>query len=133
MWTGTLTLDGELAATLVHGGPYEHFTGSPTEAKRLGLAFVDALVGERHDDFKAYRSHQARAPWFYNIAWDVTRYSSTRGTARCPCCASRTPIDSALPAQPREFPQAGWPPNGQMLTAVRISWRCREPVGRGSG
>jgi hypothetical protein len=36
------------------------------------LAFVDALVGERHNDFKSYRSHQAWAPWFYNIAWDVT-------------------------------------------------------------
>lgn len=69
MWTGTLTLDGELAATLVHGGTYERFKGSPAEAKRLGLAFVDAVVGERHDDFKAYRSHQPWAPWFCNVAW----------------------------------------------------------------
>jgi hypothetical protein len=75
----------------VHGGAYEHFTGSPTEAKRLGLAFVDALVGERHDDFKAYRSHQARAPWFYNIAWDVTRVLiDTRNGAVSLLCVTDT-------------------------------------------
>jgi hypothetical protein len=71
-WTGSLTLDGEVAATLVHGGAYERFKGTPVEAKQLGAAFVEALVGERHHDFKVYASHQPRAPWFCDIAWDAT-------------------------------------------------------------
>jgi hypothetical protein len=71
-WTGTLTIDGELAARLVHGGAYDTFEGSATEAKRLGAAFVDALVGDRHTDFKVYRSDEAWAPWFCDIAWDTT-------------------------------------------------------------
>jgi hypothetical protein len=71
-WTGTLTLDGEVAATLIHGGAYERFRGTPVEAKQLGMAFTDALVRERHHDFKVYASHQPWAPWFCDIAWDAT-------------------------------------------------------------
>lgn len=69
---GTLTLDGELAALLVHGGAYKSFQGTPTQAKQLGTAFVDALVGERHAEFKVYRSFDAWSPWFHNVAWDST-------------------------------------------------------------
>jgi hypothetical protein len=67
-WAGTLSLDGELAATLVHGGAYERFAGTPAEAKQLGLAFVDAIVGTRHDQFHVYRSHAAWSPWFFDVA-----------------------------------------------------------------
>jgi hypothetical protein len=34
-------------------------------------AVVQALVGERHHDFKVYASHQPWAPWFCDIAWDA--------------------------------------------------------------
>jgi hypothetical protein len=71
-WSGTLTLDGELAATLIAGGAYERFKGTPIEAKHLGITFVDAVVGERHNDFRVYRSHTPWSPYFYDVAWDVT-------------------------------------------------------------
>jgi hypothetical protein len=71
-WAGTLALDGELAAMMVGGGAYERFRGTHTEAKRLGTAFVDALVGERHGEFRVYRSRAAWAGWFYGIGADST-------------------------------------------------------------
>jgi hypothetical protein len=71
-WSGTLTLDGELAAMLVAGGAYERFKGTPTEAKRLCAAFVDAIVGDRHGDFVVYETSRPWSPWFYDIAWDKT-------------------------------------------------------------
>jgi hypothetical protein len=71
-WSGTLTLDGELAATIVLGGAYKRFKGTPTQAKELGAAFVDALVGERHAEFKVYRSFKPWSRWFLEIAWDST-------------------------------------------------------------
>jgi hypothetical protein len=71
-WSWTLTLDGELAAMLVAGGAYERFKGTPTEAKRLCAAFVDATVGERHTDFVVYRTSRAWSPWFCDVAWDRT-------------------------------------------------------------
>lgn len=70
--SGTLTLDGEIAAILVQGGPYERFGGTPTEAKRIGVAFSDALVGDRHNEFKVYTSANAWSPWFCDVAWDLT-------------------------------------------------------------
>jgi hypothetical protein len=71
-WSGTLTLDGELAATLVRGGAYKSFGGEAEQAKRLGAAFADAVVGGRHKAFKVYRSSAAWSPWFCDIAWDKT-------------------------------------------------------------
>ena len=53
------------------GGARFRFPG-PTEAKRIGRAFVDALVGERHGDFAVYRSGCAWTRWFWDIAWDCT-------------------------------------------------------------
>lgn len=71
-WAGTLALDGELAAMMVGGGAYERFRGTHTEAKRLGTAFVDAVVGERHGEFRVYRSHAAWAGWFFEIGVATT-------------------------------------------------------------
>lgn len=71
-WSGTLTLDGELAAILVRGGAYERFPGSPAEAKQLGMAFVETVVGTRHDQFHVYRSHRRWSGWFFDVAWDGT-------------------------------------------------------------
>jgi hypothetical protein len=71
-WSGTLTLDGELAATLKLGGAYGQFPGSAAEAKRLGAGFVDGVVGARHEDFRVYRSDAPWTPWFDNVAWDST-------------------------------------------------------------
>jgi hypothetical protein len=67
-WSGTLTLDGELAALLVHGGVYERFKGTADEAKALGRAFAEALVGERHTEFQVYRSSTPWTPWFFDVA-----------------------------------------------------------------
>ncbi|GAA0808919.1 hypothetical protein [Spirilliplanes yamanashiensis] len=74
-WPGTLSLDGELAATIAGGGAYEdegYVPVSKVEAKRLGVAFVDALVGDRHDDFRVFRSYQPWAGWFWGSVHDST-------------------------------------------------------------
>lgn len=71
-WTGTLTLDGEFAATLVHGGAYKSFAASAREAKLIGLAAVADLVQDRHEDFRVFGSYEAWTPWFHDIAWDRT-------------------------------------------------------------
>jgi hypothetical protein len=71
-WSGTLTLDGEIAATLVKGGAYKCFQGGANQAKRLGAAFADAVVSGRHEAFRVYRSSTAWSPWFCDIAWDNT-------------------------------------------------------------
>lgn len=71
-WSGTFTLGGELAATLVHGGAYEKFNGAAQEAQRLASEFVEALVSGRHDDFKVHCSHTPWTPWFRDVAWDST-------------------------------------------------------------
>jgi hypothetical protein len=71
-WAGTLTLDGELAATLVRGGAYMGFGGTSSEAKQLAAACATELFGERHEDYHSYRSHAAWTPWFFDVAWDAT-------------------------------------------------------------
>jgi hypothetical protein len=48
------------------------FQDRPVEAKRLGAAFVDALVGDRHERFQVYRSHRPWSSWIHGIAWDNT-------------------------------------------------------------
>jgi hypothetical protein len=69
---GTLILDGQIAATLVHGGAYLRFEGTAQQAKELGRAFVDALIGDRHTGFKVWRSYEAWTPWFFEISWDYS-------------------------------------------------------------
>jgi hypothetical protein len=71
-WSGTLTIDGEFAATIVHGGAYEKYRGTAAQAKLIAAACVTELVDERNEDFLVYRSHAAWAPWFFDIAWDAT-------------------------------------------------------------
>jgi hypothetical protein len=56
----------------VKGGAYRSFAGDADQAKRLGAAFVDAVVGGRHKAFKVYRSSAAWSSWFRDIAWDQT-------------------------------------------------------------
>jgi hypothetical protein len=66
------TLDGELAQALFQGGAYTQFTGTASEAKELGRAFVQALFGDRYDEIVVYHSNVAWAAWFRDIAWDTT-------------------------------------------------------------
>jgi hypothetical protein len=71
-FAGTMTLDGELAATLVRGGAYEKYSGRAAEAKRITGAFVAFLIEDRHEDCEVYRSARAWSPWFFDVAWDTT-------------------------------------------------------------
>lgn len=68
----TLTLDGELAATLWHGGAYHRFSGSAAEAKQLASSAVYELIQDRHEDFRVFYSDEAWTSWFLDIAWDRT-------------------------------------------------------------
>lgn len=76
---GTLTLDGELALRLVHGGAYVRFPGSAAEAKKLAIAGTHDLVGDRHEDFDVYFSDSAWSPYFMDVAWDATWLLVDRG------------------------------------------------------
>ncbi len=76
---GSLTLDGELALVLVHGGAYTRYPGTAAEAKALGRAAVDEVVEDRHEDFDVYSSEQPWTPWFFDVAWDQTWFLVDRG------------------------------------------------------
>ncbi len=67
-----LTLDGEIAAALTWGGAYEEFPGTAAQAKALGRAFSDELIGDRYDDVRVACSYQRWSPWFRGLAWDAT-------------------------------------------------------------
>jgi hypothetical protein len=71
-WGNAFTLDGELASLLVTGGAYERFQGTPKAAKNLAFQFCKELYEERYTDVLIYRSYEAWADWFMEIAWDTT-------------------------------------------------------------
>ncbi len=71
-WGGSLTLDGELALVLVHGGAYTRYSGTAAQAKALAREAVDELVQDRHEDFDVYSSEEPWTPWFFDVAWDQT-------------------------------------------------------------
>lgn len=71
-WSSSLTLDGELARTLVVGGAYEKFEGTPREAKALGERVAQSLFGDRFDDVLVFRSSEPWSSWFFDVAWDGT-------------------------------------------------------------
>ncbi|WIE54159.1 hypothetical protein [Curtobacterium sp. MCBD17_003] len=65
-------LDGMIASALIWGGSSASFKGRAAEAKRIGRAFSDALVGDRYEDFRVDDSFQAWSGWFDDVAWDFT-------------------------------------------------------------
>jgi hypothetical protein len=71
-WSSSLTLDGELARTLVVGGAYEKFEGTPREAKALGERVAESLFGDRFDDVLVFRCWKPWSSWFCDVAWDGT-------------------------------------------------------------
>jgi len=70
--TGTFTLAGELASSLVRGGAYVRFPGSAADASQLASAGLVDLVGDRHEQFRVFQSEAPWTPWFFDIAWDHT-------------------------------------------------------------
>jgi hypothetical protein len=71
-WGSSLTLDGELARSLVIGGAYERFKGPPREAKNLAARFCEALFDDRYLDIEVFWCWNAWSAWFHDIAWDRT-------------------------------------------------------------
>jgi len=71
-WESSLTLDGELARSLVIGGAYERFKGPPREAKNLAARFCDALFEDRFLDIEVFWCWYAWSGWFHDVAWDRT-------------------------------------------------------------
>ncbi len=69
---GALVLDGLWAHLISGGGAYQRFAGTAREAKTLAAAAVDALVGDRFEDFRVDITHDAWTPWFHGVAWDST-------------------------------------------------------------
>jgi hypothetical protein len=70
--TGPFMLDGELTAVLVQGGAYDRFQGPPQEAKRLAMAFCEAVFDYRYTQVDVYRSSEYWSPWFEAVAWDYS-------------------------------------------------------------
>lgn len=68
----SLTLDGELAQTLVSGGAYEKFMGSARLAKEIAGDFCESLFEGRYEEVLVYESPTPWSDWFRDIAWDVT-------------------------------------------------------------
>ncbi len=71
-WGSSLTLDGEIAQTLVQGGAYEKFPGTAREAKEIAKQFCDVVFGDRFNEVQVYKSYKPWTKWFCNVAWDVT-------------------------------------------------------------
>jgi hypothetical protein len=71
-WGSSLTLDGELARSLVIGGAYERFKGPPREAKNLAAQFCAALFDDRYLDIEVFWCWNAWSAWFHDVAWDRT-------------------------------------------------------------
>jgi hypothetical protein len=71
-WSSSLTLDGELARTLVVGGAYEKFEGTPREAKALGERVAESLFGDRFNDVLVFRYWKPWSSWFFDGPWDGT-------------------------------------------------------------
>jgi hypothetical protein len=65
-------LDGMIASALLWGGSSHSYKGRAAEAKRIGTAFSDGIVGDRYEDFRVDDSFQAWSGWFDDIAWDFT-------------------------------------------------------------
>lgn len=71
-WAGQYALDGELAAILMNGGAYKRFEGPAAEAKALGMAIADELLGTRYDEFHCFTTDKAWSKWFGGAGSDVT-------------------------------------------------------------
>lgn len=71
-WGTPLTLDGDLAFTLVRGGAYERFKGTPKEAKALGARVCEALFDDRYSEVEIFTCWRAWSPWFQDVIWDPT-------------------------------------------------------------
>lgn len=68
-----LTLDGELARSLVFGGAQTGFPSMPgAKAKALASSFCASLFGDRYDDIDVDHSWARWSDWFKGIAWDAT-------------------------------------------------------------
>ena len=67
-----LTLDGELAKSLLWGGAYEKFRGTASEAKELGSQFCASVFGDRFLEIEVFACWNAWSEWFHDIAWDCT-------------------------------------------------------------
>ena len=82
-----LLLDGQLAAALVEGGPYQNFDKSQAEAKRVGVEVCKELIGDRYEDFRVDRSSASWSKWFHGTFWDgtwiITDKRSQRLTLLC--------------------------------------------------
>ncbi len=82
-----LLLDGQLAAALVWGGPYQEFDKTQAEAKRMCVEVCEELVGGRYEDFRVDRSSAAWSGWFHETVWDgtwvITDKRSERVTLLC--------------------------------------------------
>lgn len=70
-WSGGLTLDGQLASIIVHGGAYKQFDGSAREAKKLATTVADLLTEQRYEDIHLHTTYAKWSPWFSGI-WDRT-------------------------------------------------------------
>lgn len=71
-WSSPYVLGGEIAWTLMSGGPYERFPGSGRDAMALGIAFTEALWGDRFEDIHIVKSNASWSDWFREVAWDGT-------------------------------------------------------------
>ena len=81
--TSSLSLEGDLANDLHIGGAYTTHTVPASVAKRLAADFCDALIGNRFDEVDVYTSHHAWAPWFYDVAWDMSWFGLDRRDRTC--------------------------------------------------
>lgn len=63
-------LSSELAETIMAGGAYEQFMGTPQEARAWAQEFCDAVFDHRFHEVRVFRSWRPWSAWFHDVAWD---------------------------------------------------------------
>src|SRR5688572_22629977 len=102
------------------------------------MAFADAVIDGRHNDFRLNRSHRPWTPWFCDIAWgwDLAPHRH-RGTRRMDECRD-SPADDPRRLRRsagRETKRRGWRALGAQVDfanvgAVPVGLRHRGVVGQ---
>jgi hypothetical protein len=71
-WSSPYVFGGDIAWTLMCGGPYNKFPGTGRDAMALGAALSNALWGDRFEEIHVLRCNVQWSEWFCDVAWDHT-------------------------------------------------------------
>jgi hypothetical protein len=69
---GPLGFGGQLGEALLGGGAYAGFQSTYQEAREIGLAAGDAILGDNWQYADIWYSYKPWSAWFRDVAWDYS-------------------------------------------------------------